>query len=114
MQTQIARGDSVPIAKHPLRHGRTKDKMLKLHDLPRVRSVARPPSIPKTCPVIQLCFGSSSHAIAAATSLGSPIRPKGCMATEAFRLDSFAISRAVRGVRTKPGATQLTLIPRSA
>src|SRR5512147_97486 len=70
--------------------------------------VARPPSTPKTWPVIQLLAGSSKKAMAEATSSGSPIRPRGCMAWEAFRDISLWVSRAVSGVRTRPGATQLT------
>src|SRR5271166_3478500 len=78
------------------------------------RTVDRPPSIPSTCPVTQLCSGLNSHSKAAATSAGSPMRPRACMAVEALREASFSVNRAVIGVRTSPGATQFTRMPRGA
>src|SRR5262249_6809239 len=58
----------------------------------RDRTVARPPSIPSTCPVTHACAGSSSQAIAEATSSGSPTRPRGCRAETACRLASLPVS----------------------
>ena len=52
--------------------------------------------------------------MALATSSGAPMRPSACMAAEAFTDASLAVMRAVSGVATKPGATQLTRMLRDA
>ena len=71
---------------------------------------AKPPSTPKICPVIQLWLCSKSQAMACAMSLGSPMRPNACIATELFKDNSFDMIFFVSGVRTKPGATALNRI----
>jgi hypothetical protein len=52
--------------------------------------------------------------MADAMSFGVPIRPRACIALEAFSAASFEVIRAASGVSTSPGATQFTRIPRAA
>ena len=49
-----------------------------------------------------------------ATSSGSPIRPRACIAALALSERSLSTSRAASGVRTSPGATTLMRTPRGA
>jgi hypothetical protein len=75
------------------------------------RTVASPPSTPMTWPVIQSFAGSSNQVMARDTSSGWPMRPSGCIPSEALRIIGFEVMPADIGVSTSPGATTLTRIP---
>lgn len=55
----------------------------------RGRTLPRPPSMPRTCPVVQELAGSTRKAITDAMSSGGPIRPSTCMPCDAFSAASF-------------------------
>lgn len=78
------------------------------------RTGAKPTSTPSTRPVTQEFAGSSSHAIADATSSGSPNRPSACIASGAAHAASLPVIPAASGVAVSPGATQFTRIPGGA
>src|SRR5215210_3858929 len=67
-------------------------------------------------PVMNEASAEARNRMAAATSLGSPIRPIGCIRSIAARYSmppGSSGKRITRSVRIVPGATALTRIPRS-
>jgi hypothetical protein len=72
-----------------------------------------PPSMPKTCPVIQPAASESRKATADATSAGSPMRETGILRRYSSRDAGSSDSIAAIGVFTMPGITELTRMPHS-
>ena len=76
-----------------------------------------PPSTGSTAPVMKEASSEARKRMALATSADSPIRPIGCIRSTAARYSEppgSSGNRMTRSVRIVPGATALTLIPRSA
>jgi hypothetical protein len=78
------------------------------------RTLPRPPSTPRICPVIRQFRGSTNQEIADTTFAGSPILCKGCIAMLARSAVPLPVIRGVSGVFIGPGATQLTRMPKPA
>ncbi|MDX6727727.1 MAG: hypothetical protein QOK49_2532 [Baekduia sp.] len=74
-----------------------------------------PPSTASAVPVVDPLLGDARYAIACATSAADTRRPVGCRASRAARsaAGSSAASsrRAIQGVSTVPGLTQVTRMP---
>ena len=75
------------------------------HGLPH--GIAAPPFGPRHCPVNSEADGPARNTIAAATSSGRPMRPRGC-AVSSRCCSGVALSKASSGVSVGPGATALT------
>lgn len=71
----------------------------------------RPPSTAITFAVTKVLSSDKSQKMAAATSLGSAIRPSGWKAVDALRAISLFVIASVIGVLVSPGATALMRMP---
>ena len=98
------------MAREGLKVGSGAAKERKDRSVHRACTEDSPPSTWSTCPVTQPCSGDNSQQMAEAMSPGSPRRPNGCIASDALRAASFPVRNWLRGVWTKPGATQWTRI----
>ena len=71
----------------------------------------RPPSTPRIWPVVQPDSSLKKYRTAAAISAGSPIRPNGCIDTDAASSASLLHKPFDNSVRVSAGATALTRMP---
>src|SRR5207237_2504400 len=73
-------------------------------------SMMRPPATSRVTPVSHEADSEARKSVAAATSSGTPIRPRGDIRATSARRSGLMI-RSTRSERTVAGATQLTRMP---